>query len=59
LKDPALLKPQTTTKEEVAGHKKNRFMKIIPRPGGKVDASVPSGPASTPTTTPTPQTPAK
>lgn len=58
-KDPALLKPQTTTKEEVAGHKKNRFMKIIPRPGGKVDASVPSGPASTPTTTPTPQTPAK
>lgn len=33
-KDPAQLKPQTTTKEEVAAHKKKRLLWVIPRPGG-------------------------
>lgn len=36
-KDPAQLKPQTTTKEEVAARKKKRLLWVIPRSGG--DAS--------------------
>src|SRR5215471_19256393 len=30
-KDPAQLKPETTTKEEVAARKRRRFLLIIPR----------------------------
>jgi parvulin-like peptidyl-prolyl isomerase len=33
-KDPAQLRPETTTKEEVASRRKRRFLKIIPLPGG-------------------------
>lgn len=45
-KDPATLKPETTTKEEVAARGKRKFMKVIPRPGGgaKVNTSVPVPP---------------
>jgi parvulin-like peptidyl-prolyl isomerase len=33
-KDPAQLKPETTTKAEVAARKKRRLLWVIPRPGG-------------------------
>ena len=51
-KDPATLKPETTTKEEVAARGKRKFMKVIPRLGGgaKVNSTVP-------TTTPVPAPP--
>ena len=58
-RDPAQLKPQTTTKEEVAAHKKKRLLWVIPRPGGgsksDLDTSalgererIPSAPSQTP-----------
>lgn len=34
-KDPAQLKPETVTKEEVAARRKRRFLKIIPLPSGR------------------------
>jgi peptidyl-prolyl cis-trans isomerase SurA len=38
-KDVAQLKPETTTKAEVAAHKKRRLLKIVPLPGGKNKAA--------------------
>jgi parvulin-like peptidyl-prolyl isomerase len=52
-KDPAQLKPQTVTKEEVAARKKRRFLKIIPLPGGGEKAEE-SAPAQTITPAPPP-----
>lgn len=54
-KDPATLKPETTTKEEVASRKKKRFMGIVPKGGQKVGIKPP---AATPTVTPVPNAPA-
>jgi parvulin-like peptidyl-prolyl isomerase len=62
-KDPAQLKPETTTKEEVASRKKRRFLGIIPLPGGgepeekPADASTsvaPAAPAAVATKPPKP-----
>ncbi len=56
-KDPAQLKPQTTTKEAVANQRHfKKFLKVIPygRPGVKD-----TGDAAPPETAPVPQTPAK
>jgi parvulin-like peptidyl-prolyl isomerase len=45
-KDPAQLKPETTTKEEVAArHNKKRFLGVIPRKSSGVSSSNPSAPA--------------
>lgn len=38
-KDPAQLKPETTTKEEVANRKRKRFMGVIPRHSSTVSSS--------------------
>lgn len=38
-KDPAQLKPETTTKEEVASRKKKRFLGVIPRHSSDVSSS--------------------
>ncbi|HCC55898.1 MAG TPA: peptidylprolyl isomerase [Solibacterales bacterium] len=38
-KDPAQLKPETTTKEEVANRKKKRFLGVIPRHSSSVSSS--------------------
>ena len=38
-KDPAQLKPETTTKEEVANRKKKRFLGVIPRHSSGVSSS--------------------
>lgn len=47
-KDPAQLKPETVTKEEVAARKKKRFLGIFPRGGGsKKKESQPTAPAET------------
>jgi peptidyl-prolyl cis-trans isomerase SurA len=50
-KDPAQLKPETTTKEEVAARKRKRLLGVIPRKSAKpkqqADALTP-GPAATP-----------
>ncbi len=54
-KDPATLKPETTTKEEVASRKKKRFMGIVPKGGQKVGIKPPT---ATPTVTPVPNAPA-
>jgi parvulin-like peptidyl-prolyl isomerase len=43
-KDPVQLKPETTTKEEVAARKRKRFLFVIPR-GSKKDAA-PTAPAA-------------
>ena len=48
-KDPATLKPETTTKEEVASRKKKRFLGVVPRGASKVGIKPPS---ATPTVTP-------
>lgn len=53
-KDPAQLKPETVTKEEVASQKKRRLLWIIPLPGGgnKEEAEMP--PAGTVAPAPAP-----
>ena len=70
-KDPAQLKPETTTKEEVAARKRKRLLGVIPRgksgpaqPAAAVDpakpaaATTPSAPASTtPAAAPAPVVP--
>jgi parvulin-like peptidyl-prolyl isomerase len=53
-KDPAQLKPETTTKEEVAARKRKRLLGIIPRKSapvkaGQQAADSPSAPAATAT----------
>ena len=53
-KDPATLKPETTTKEEVASRKKKRFLGIVPKGGQKVGIKPP---AATPAVTPVPAAP--
>jgi parvulin-like peptidyl-prolyl isomerase len=50
-KDPAQLKPETTTKEEVAARKRKRLLGVIPRKSAK-------GPASDSATTTAPTPPA-
>ncbi len=53
-KDPATLKPETTTKEEVAARgRKRKFLKVIPRRGGGDASTLPP-----PTVTPVPPPPA-
>jgi parvulin-like peptidyl-prolyl isomerase len=54
-KDPAQLRPETTTKEEVAARKKRRFLKIIPLPGGGNKSE--SAPEAAPPATPAPTAP--
>jgi parvulin-like peptidyl-prolyl isomerase len=54
--DPAALRPETTTKENVAAHGHKKFLKIIPY-GHKGDVKDTS-PAAPPPVTPIPQTPA-
>ncbi len=53
-KDPATLKPETTTKEEVASRKKKRFLGMVPKGGQKVGIKPPT---ATPTVTPVPAAP--
>src|SRR6185369_1350483 len=53
-KDPAQLKPETTTKEEVAARKRKRLLGIIPRKSARIkpgqeSADSPSAPAATAT----------
>jgi peptidyl-prolyl cis-trans isomerase SurA len=56
-RDPATLKPETTTKEEVAARKRKRLLGVIPRGSAKVSSSDPGSapkmPAATPSTSPT------
>jgi hypothetical protein len=54
-KDPAQLKPETTTKEEVAARKKRKFLGV-PLPGKAKSASVASTPAAAPPATAPPAT---
>ncbi len=54
-KDPATLKPETTTKEEVASRKRKKLLGVVPR-GSKAGAQSTTPP---PATTPVPATPAK
>src|SRR5436190_632069 len=53
-KDPAQLKPETTTKEEVAARKRKRFLGVIPRKSEpskpQVDTLTPPPPAPSPAT---------
>ena len=53
-KDPATLKPETTTKEEVASRKKKRLLGIVPRGSSKVSTKLAP---PTPTVTPVPPPP--
>jgi len=53
-KDPATLKPETTTKEEVASRKKKKMLGVIPRGSSKIDP----GKLPPPTVTPVPPAPA-
>ncbi len=63
-KDPAQLKPETTTKDEVRARKKKKFLGVLPRPGlpgrgSKADSDVsappPAGaPAAGPASAPAP-----
>lgn len=57
-KDPATLKPETTTKEEVASRKKKKFLGVIPHisTGNNPNAIAPP-PLPPPTTTPVSSTP--
>jgi peptidyl-prolyl cis-trans isomerase SurA len=57
-KDPATLKPETTTKEEVASRKKKKFLGVIPHmsTGNNPNAIAPPA-LPPPTTTPVSQTP--
>ena len=60
-KDPAQLKPETVTKEEVAANKKRRLLWIIPLPGGgnKDQEDAESRPAETAPQAPAPPPAAK
>lgn len=54
-KDPAQLRPETTTKEEVAARKKRRLLGVIPAGSKKVKTDVKKGssdPVATPTAVP-------
>jgi len=53
-KDPATLKPETTTKEEVASRKRKRLLGIVPRGSSKINTKLPP---PTPTVTPVPPAP--
>ncbi len=53
-KDPATLKPETTTKEEVASRKRKRLLGIVPRGSSKINNKLPP---PTPTVTPVPPAP--
>ena len=57
-KDPATLKPETTTKEEVASRKKKKFLGVVPHmsSGPKPNAIAPP-PLPPATTTPVSATP--
>src|ERR1035441_9546945 len=61
-KDPSTLKPETTTKEEVAAHskkKKHVLGMAVPFSGKTTPEAVPASPtAAVPPTTPAPATPA-
>ncbi len=51
-KDPAQLKPETTTKEEVAARKRKRLLGIIPRKSAPIKTAQDGDPAKTDTATP-------
>jgi peptidyl-prolyl cis-trans isomerase SurA len=51
-KDPAQLKPETTTKEEVAARRRKKVLGIIPRKSGPVAPSVDADPAKPAAATP-------
>jgi peptidyl-prolyl cis-trans isomerase SurA len=51
-KDPAQLKPETTTKEEVAARRRKRLLGIIPRKSGPVEPSVDAPPTKPAAATP-------
>ena len=53
-KDAMELKPQTTTKEEVAAHHKKKFLGVIPHGGSSAPASSPAPAGSTPAPTSAP-----
>jgi peptidyl-prolyl cis-trans isomerase SurA len=53
-KDPAQLKPETTTKEEVAARRRKRLLGIIPRKSGPVAPSVDAEPAKPAAAAPAP-----
>ena len=54
-KDPAQLKPETTTKEEVAARKRKRLLGIIPRKSAPAKPAQEAEPVKA--STPAPQTP--
>jgi hypothetical protein len=51
-KDPAQLKPETTTKEEVAARRRKKLLGIIPRGSGPVAPSVDADPTKPAAATP-------
>jgi hypothetical protein len=53
-KDPAQLKPETTTKEEVAARRRKKFLRIVPRKSGPVAPAVDAAPEKPAATTPPP-----
>ena len=55
--DPAQLKPETTTKEEVAARKRRRLLGIIPRKSAPIKPAQESDPAKTDAATPAPPAP--
>ncbi|MBI1789065.1 MAG: peptidylprolyl isomerase [Acidobacteria bacterium] len=61
-RDPAQLKPETTTKAEVAARKKRRLLKVLPLPGGRKGreavAAAAAATAPAPTTAPAAPAPA-
>ena len=56
-KDPAQLKPETTTKEEVAARKRKRLLGIIPRKSAPVKPASDAEPVKADASTPAPATP--
>jgi peptidyl-prolyl cis-trans isomerase SurA len=54
--DPAQLRPETTTKENVAAHGHKKLLHVIPY--GRVGKAQETSPAAPPTVAPVPQTPA-
>ncbi len=56
-KDPATLKPETTTKEEVASRKKKKLLGVIPHSSGPKPNAIAPPPLPPPTTTPVSATP--
>jgi peptidyl-prolyl cis-trans isomerase SurA len=57
-KDPAQLKPETTTKEEVAARRRKKLLGIIPRKSGPVAPTVDADPAKPAAATPAAPAPA-